>query len=86
MQLSDNFYHQIAMLGMFTLAEARANHNIDVTGWTLLDEPVVTVNRNGTITIQIATRGDPVPVPVPVPVEEPVEEVPEEPAPPAEVE
>jgi hypothetical protein len=81
MKLAENFHHQMAMLGNFTLREARANLNVDVTGWTLLDDPIVTVHRNGTITVQIATLVGP----TPEPIDEPVEEVPAEAEPPVEV-
>jgi len=51
--LMENAEHQVTVAGAFLLTEARSL-NVDVTGWSLLDAPEVTVNGDGSITLRIA--------------------------------
>jgi len=53
MLFAENVRHQITIAGMALLTEA-LSHNVDVTGWKLLDKPTVTIAKNGTITLKIA--------------------------------
>jgi len=57
--LLENVEHQVTVLGTGLIAEGS---NVDVTGFRLLDKPVVEINADGSVTLRIAVPDD-VPAP-----------------------
>ena len=51
--LLENVQHQMTAAGQALIAESRSG-NVDVTGFTLLDAPEVTLNDDGSIMLRIA--------------------------------
>ena len=51
--LLENVQHQMTAAGQALIAESKSG-NVDVTGFTLLDAPEVTLNDDGSMTLRIA--------------------------------
>ena len=56
--LLDNAKHQLTVAGTGMIAEANAGA-VDVTGFKLLDAPVVEINADGSLTLRIAVSDAP---------------------------